>query len=189
MKRFRVMSLLCQEKEMIFRKATLGDIHDIMNIIVKAQTYFREQGIDQWQNGYPNDQIIKDDINDGNSYVLLVNDIILGTAAILFGIEKTYEVIYNGKWLSDGEYATLHRIAIDSNFWGLGLASTILRKAEKLCIENNINSLRVDTHEDNLPMQGLLKKNGYNYCGIIYLEDGSKRLAYEKMWERSQSAP
>lgn len=39
---------------MKFRKAAEKDINAIMNIINQAQNYFKEQGIDQWQNGYPN---------------------------------------------------------------------------------------------------------------------------------------
>ena len=57
----------------------------------------------------------------------------------------------------------------------------ILDKAEEMCKNIEINSIRIDTHEDNLPMQNLLKKNNYEYCGIIYLEDRSKRLAFEKV--------
>ena len=40
--------------------------------------------------------------------------------------------------------------------------------------------LRIDTHEKNLVMQNLVKKTGFSYCGIIYVDDGTKRLAYEK---------
>ena len=41
--------------------------------------------------------------------------------------------------------------------------------------------MRIDTHEENLGMQGLLKKLGYHHCGVIYLENNDKRLAFEKL--------
>jgi len=166
---------------MIFRKATETDLNPIMNIISQAQNYFKEQGIDQWQNGYPNRQTIKQDIENGNSYVLLKDDIIVGTVAIIPGVEKTYESIYNGEWKSTGEYVTIHRIAIDSRYKRLGFATMVLDKVEEMCKNMGINSIRIDTHEENLPMQNLLKKNNYEYCGIIYLEDKSERLAFEKI--------
>jgi len=166
---------------MKFRKAAEKDINAIMNIINQAQNYFKEQGIDQWQNGYPNRQTIRNDIENGNSYVLLKNDIVVGTVAIIPGIEKTYEAIYNGEWKSSGKYITIHRIAIDVRYKRLGFATMILDKAEEMCKKKDINSIRIDTHEENLPMQNLLQKNNYEYCGIIYLEDGSKRLAFEKL--------
>lgn len=135
---------------MIFRKATETDLNPIMNIISQAQNYFKEQGIDQWQNGYPNRQTIKQDIENGNSYVLLKDDIIVGTVAIIPGVEKTYESIYNGEWKSTGEYVTIHRIAIDSRYKRLGFATMVLDKVEEMCKNMGINSIRIDTHEENL---------------------------------------
>ncbi|NLN41975.1 MAG: GNAT family N-acetyltransferase [Clostridiales bacterium] len=166
---------------MEFRKAVETDLNAVMNIISQAQNYLKEQGIDQWQNGYPNRQTIINDIENGHSYVLLKDDIIVGTVAIIPGVEKTYESIYNGEWKSTGEYVTIHRIAIDSRYKRLGFATMILDKAEELCNSLGISSIRIDTHEENLLMQNLLQKNNYEYCGIIYLEDKSKRLAFEKV--------
>ncbi|WP_294378124.1 hypothetical protein [uncultured Clostridium sp.] len=62
-----------------------------------------------------------------------------------------------------------------------GLSHKILEYAENICLENNIHSIRIDTHEENIPMQNLLKRNQYKYCGIIYLDDGAKRIAFEKI--------
>lgn len=166
---------------MEFRKAVVTDANKIMDIIGQAQAYFKECGIDQWQDNYPNPQTIMKDIDNGNSYVLLKDDIIIGTVAIIFDIEKTYEPIYNGNWKSDLEYGVVHRIAIDSRHKGLGFASVILKNVEEICVSKAIRSVRVDTHENNLPMQKLLKKNGFEFCGIIYLEDGSRRMAFEKI--------
>ncbi|MGB3927108.1 MAG: GNAT family N-acetyltransferase [Caldicoprobacterales bacterium] len=166
---------------MNFRKAVMTDLNDIMNIISQAQQYLKKQGIDQWQNGYPNSHTIKNDIENENSYVLLKDGITVGTVAIIPGVEITYESIYNGDWKSSGDYVTIHRIAIDPKYKRLGFATMILDKAEEMCKNIEINSIRIDTHEDNLPMQNLLKKNNYEYCGIIYLEDRSKRLAFEKV--------
>jgi Acetyltransferase (GNAT) family. len=166
---------------MKFRRAVEADIENIMNIIKQAQAYFRDQGIDQWQNDYPNYQTIMNDIDNRNGYVLLKDNIVVGTVAVIFDGEKSYGSIYNGRWLSEGQYATIHRIAIHSQYKGLGLASVIMRNIEQICLGKGIKSIRVDTHEKNLSMQKLLQKNRFKYCGIIYLEDKSKRMAYEKL--------
>ena len=55
-----------------------------MKILKQAQNYLREQGIDQWQNNYPNKWVIKKDIDNNNSYVLLKDNIIIGTVAVIF---------------------------------------------------------------------------------------------------------
>lgn len=167
---------------MELRKAFKSDANSIMNIIKQAQDYFKEQEIDQWQDNYPNYETVCNDITNNYGYVLLKDNIIVGTAAVSFDGEKTYEHIYDGEWISDGEYVVIHRIAIDSKYKGKGLASLILENVEKICLEKNVHSIKIDTHRENLAMQKLLKKNGFKYCGIIYLEDGSERIAFEKIF-------
>lgn len=166
---------------MEFRKTTKKDIESIMKIINEAKEYFKENKINQWQDGYPDTKVIEEDIKNECSYVLLKDNNVVGTSVIDFGGEETYNSIYNGKWISNGKYAVIHRIAIDNNYKGLGIAAKIIKNAEKLCIKKGVESIRVDTHKDNISMQRLLKKNGFTYCGIIYLEDKSERVAFEKI--------
>lgn len=166
---------------MVFRKAIKTDVDNIMNIIRQAQAYFKEQGINQWQNNYPNVETICNDMNNKNSYVLLNDDNIIATVAVSFDGEKTYESIYEGQWITNGKFAVIHRIAVDNNYKGLGISSEIIKHIEKLCLSRDVQSIKADTHEENLSMQKLLKKNDFKYCGIIYLESGHKRVAFEKV--------
>ncbi|OOM76194.1 acetyltransferase (GNAT) family protein [Clostridium puniceum] len=166
---------------MEFRKAVEIDINNIMNIIKQAQVYFKEQGINQWQDNYPSIETISGDIADKNSYVLLKDNNIVATVAVSFDGEKTYEAIYEGEWISNNEYAVIHRIAVDNTYKGLGLSSQIIKNIEQLCFKKSVHSIKVDTHEENISMQKLLKKNKFQYCGIIYLANRSKRIAFEKI--------
>lgn len=169
---------------MDFRLARKEDIEKIMIIINKAQDHLKSQGIDQWQNGYPNKDTIEKDIDAGNFYVLVEENEILGITALIFGEDITYKKIYEGKWLTNGEYAVIHRMAVDLNKKRKGLASKILSEVEKTTIANSIYSIKVDTHRDNKAMQNFLKKNDFKYCGIIYLKDGNERLAFEKILDK-----
>lgn len=166
---------------MELRKSIEKDIPAIMNIIKDAQKYFRNQGIPQWMNNYPNPEVIKNDIDNGYSYVLLKDEKIVATAAVSFDGEKTYDVIYDGQWLGSGDYAVIHRIAVDSELKGQGLSSIIIKNLEEICLNRGVKSIKVDTHRTNLSMQKMLKKNGFQYCGIIYLEDKAERFAFEKL--------
>ncbi|GAA0076507.1 GNAT family N-acetyltransferase [Clostridium sp. CTA-5] len=166
---------------MEFRKSVESDANSIINIIKQAQEYFSKKGINQWQNNYPNIETIRNDISNKNSYILIKDNNIIGTAMLSFDGEKTYENIYDGEWVSDNKYAVVHRIAIDNNYKGLGIAKLIIENIEKICLNKNIHSIRIDTHKDNISMQTMLKKNGFKYCGIIYLEDKSERIAFEKI--------
>ena len=165
---------------MIFRKSTEKDLKNIMEIIKEAKEFLKANKVDQWQSGYPNEESILLDIEKGYSYVLEENEIILGTTALSFDGEKTYDQIYEGEWLSFGEYGVIHRIAVNMNSKIKGLGTEIIKRCEKICLEQGIRSIKIDTHEDNLTMQKLLEKNNFKYCGIIYLEGNIKRVAFEK---------
>lgn len=166
---------------MEFRKARASEINDIMHMIRQAQEYLKDSGINQWQNNYPNSDTIKNDINNDHSYVLVDHNKTVATAAVSFDGEKTYDKIYNGQWITNKDFAVIHRIAVDNSYKGLGLSSEIIENVEQLCISKGIFSIKVDTHSENIPMQRLLKKNVFQYCGVIYLEDGGERIAFEKI--------
>jgi GNAT superfamily N-acetyltransferase len=165
---------------MELRKSTLNDHPKIMEIIRQAQAYMKENNLDQWQDGYPDEDIIRKDMEKGCSYVLVHKGILAGTAAVIFDGEKTYEKIYDGEWLTTGDYAVVHRVAVSSVYRNTGAAMIMMKHIEELCIRRGIHSIKIDTHEDNKPMRKFLSKYGFQYCGIIYLEDGCKRLAFEK---------
>ncbi len=165
---------------MEFRKANLEDLNGIMDIIKKAQDQFKRDGIDQWQNNYPNREIIKEDIEKDESYILSKDGKIIGTMFFSFGGEPDYDTIYDGRWISNDKFAVVHRVAVDLDLKGQGLASIMLEKAFQICKEKAFPSIKVDTHRENKAMQRLLEKNGFTLCGLIYLKDGGERLAFEK---------
>lgn len=164
-------------------KATKKDLTSIMAIIGDAQEYLKDQNIDQWQNDYPNNDIIINDILNKESYLVKSNsDNVIATAMFSTRLEPTYKVI-DGKWISSNSdrYGVIHRMAIAKKNRRSGVSKFIFKTFETFLKKNNIKSMRIDTHVDNTGMQNLLIKLNYNYCGIIYLENGDLRLAYEKL--------
>jgi GNAT superfamily N-acetyltransferase len=166
---------------MEFRKADFSELDSIMKIVHQAQSFLKKLNINQWQNGYPTREIVAQDIANGNAYLLTDDSKVMAVVTILFAREPTYDVIYEGKWLTEGEYSVVHRLAVDSHFKGKGIATGVLEEIDRMTLQKGIHSIKVDTHEDNIPMQKLLKKNGFVYCGVIYLADGNKRIAFEKL--------
>lgn len=165
---------------MKFRKSKTSDVKSIMKIVSQAQAFFKDQGIDQWQNGYPNEDTIMNDIKNAESYVLVKDDEVVATSMVTFKEEPSYESIYEGQWLSNNKYATIHRVAVCNTHKGLGLSTEMIKYIEKRCIDHDVHSIKVDTHKENIPMQKALKKNGFEYCGIIYVDGSSERIAFEK---------
>ena len=159
---------------MTIRKTRKNEVDILMEIYASARKFMRENGNpDQWINGYPSREIIEKDISDGHSYAVEENGEIIGTFFFKKGVDKTYLRIYDGEWLNDDEYGVIHRIAM--KYRGRNIASKIY----SYCFDI-VKSLRIDTHRQNIPMQNSLVKNGFRYCGIIYLESGDERIAYQK---------
>ena len=163
---------------MILQKAAYSELPVIWNILQQAIEQRKQDGSDQWQNGYPNEQTVHDDISNGYGYVLINNHAIIAYAAIIFGIEQAYEEII-GKWLTNGDYAVVHRVAVSNAVKGKGIATLLFKAIEDLCIEQKVYSIKVDTNFDNLPMLRILDKLNYTYCGEIFFS-GAARKAYEK---------
>lgn len=163
--------------------STSSNIHNILQIINDAKVYLKSKDIDQWQNGYPNQTQIEQDIANNESYVL-INDENQVIATSMFSIrpEPTYKLI-DGEWkIKESEkYGVIHRLAIDKNYRKKGIASYVLKEFHQKLMKQQIRSLKIDTHEDNHEMQYLVKKLGYVYCGIIFTEYNAKRFAFEKV--------
>ncbi len=159
---------------MKIRHATIEELPALLAIYDHARAYMREQGNPtQWAGGYPNESILREDISLRRLYVCEENGELLGVFCYFYGEDPTYLRIYNGNWLNDAPYGVLHRIAVASH--RKGVASFCYDYCFSRC-----KNLKIDTHRDNIPMQKSLAKNGFSYCGIIYLASGDERLAYQK---------
>lgn len=160
--------------------AKYSHLLDIMKIIGDAQSFLKSMAIDQWQDNYPDQSVIINDIAANEGFIITHNQVIVAYAMISFRKEPSYEIIYDGKWLNNEPYAVLHRMAVSESYRNQGVAQFILNELEIMSLKNNLLNIRVDTHVENLPMRKLLTKNGYLYCGTIYLTNGNKRIAFQK---------
>lgn len=164
---------------MQIRKARPEDLGIILKIYEDARIFMAQHGNPrQWGNAnWPPRTLIENDILLGKSYVCEEEGRVIAVFYYDFGkdIEKTYDVIREGQWKDDSPYGVVHRIATDHSKKGIG--SFCINWAFSQC-----NHLRIDTHPDNTVMQGMLRKLGFDYCGIIdIVEDNDPRLAFEKI--------
>jgi hypothetical protein len=168
---------------MKLRKADNSDVTSIWEILQQAIEQRRQEGSEQWQNGYPNQQTVYDDIANGYGYVITESNVIIAYAAIIFGIEPAYTEI-KGQWLTNQDYVAVHRVATLNSAKGKGVATMLFKLLEDLSIEHDVFSIKVDTNFDNIPMLKILEKSGYSYCGEIFF-GGALRKAYEKVLKQA----
>lgn len=164
---------------MIIRKTRMEELDEVMRIYAHAAEYMAQTGNpNQWRNGYPSRELIAADIQQGVSYVADVNGSIEAVFMYFEGADASYSRIDNGAWHVPGPYAVFHRIASAGRMRGIG------RQCIAWCASqaevHGCSSLRADTHMDNKVMQHVLQQSGFFYCGVVYLEDGAPRLAYER---------
>ena len=184
---------------MVIRPAVPADLPALRPVFEAAKATMRADGnLDQWSApGFPPDDLLLRDIARGGGYVILCdkispraslgrddNTVISCDAgggvekspvayfALLPSPEPTYEFI-DGAWLTDEPYGVIHRIASYPDVHGVFSAIIDFAAAR-------YPHLRIDTHRDNRIMQHVIAAAGFTPCGIIWLPDGTERLAYER---------
>ncbi|MFI3261630.1 MAG: GNAT family N-acetyltransferase [Rikenellaceae bacterium] len=161
---------------MIIELATKSDLKCIMEIYQSAIQYMNANGNpNQWINGYPGEDVVINDIDLKQLYLCKnEQNEIVAVFCYFVGEEETYSEIYEGQWMNNNPYGVIHRIA--SN----GKVKRIADYCINWCFTKHPN-MKIDTHEDNITMQNVIKRCGFQYCGIIKCSNGSLRLAYQKI--------
>ena len=163
----------------MFRKAATEDLPEVLGIYAGARKFMREHGNpNQWKDSSPSEDQLREDIPAGRLYVCEIGSRIQAVFAFIPGVDPTYLKI-DGAWRNDEPYAAVHRVASRGE---------IPRMADRIfdwCFERCEN-IRVDTHEDNIPMQRAIERNGFVRCGIIYIADGSPRIAYHGIRRKTE---
>ncbi len=169
---------------MHIRQATHTDIDGLLSLFDEARGTIAALGIDQWQDGYPSREVVFDDIEKGRSFIVDCDGQVGGTFVIVDDGEPTYDRIYDGHWETGDDnqrYLAIHRVAVAVAKRGCGISTAILDYAAQTASDCGFSSLRIDTHQGNVVMRRMLEKHGFTYCGIIFLQSGAERVAYEKV--------
>lgn len=154
------------------RRAALQDLSRIEEIYAHARAFMARNGNPtQWGTTEPPREMLLEDIEKGDLYVICEEQQIHGVFAFLLGNDPTYSNIYEGSWRSSKPYGTIHRVAGDGSH---GIVKTAVEYGKSI-----ISHLRIDTHQDNRIMQQAVQKQGFQRCGIIYVSDGTPRIAYD----------
>ena len=160
--------------EYTVRKATWEDLPVIERLYANARKFMAETGNpNQWGTTHPPKDQLVEDIRQGDLYVVSNDGRLCGVFAFFLGEDPTYGEIFEGAWYSDEPYGTIHRIASDGSH---GIFPAALDWCKK-----QIAHIRIDTHHDNKVMQHVVEKHGFSRRGIIYIGDGTPRIAYERI--------
>jgi ribosomal protein S18 acetylase RimI-like enzyme len=164
---------------MRLRQATENDLPALTELVRRVVPLMRASGNLQWDENYPNETVLRRDINLDQLWIAEVDGSIAGVAAVTMDQEHDYAQV---GWDIEEPAIVVHRLAVDPAFRGLGAAGALMQKAEEVAIERSITVLRVDTNTQNEATQRLFPKLGYQLAGEISLafRPGLRFLCYEK---------
>lgn len=159
-------------------------IDRMCEITAQAKRQLKGLGLDQWQKGYPSREVWLDDIEKGCTYLAVEKGEVLGIFAFQTTPDPSYYEI-EGNWLTEGDYAAMHRVCVADESKGKGVAGKMFARGFEMAERLGFPSVRIDTHPGNLPMQRALEKAGFVRCGMVRLaegpETGAPRIAFEKI--------
>ena len=165
---------------MIIRKANKEDLENIMKMYKSCVTGMLENGIDQWDDTYPNTEIISEDLNVGTYYVSEMDGAIIGGINIDKNQDDTYLAL---DWEDKSDsFLVVHRLGVKEEFWNKKIGKDLMLFTEKLVIEKGFKSIRLDTYSGNPKAMEFYRRLGYTELGTIDLKpDKDKYYCFEKI--------
>ena len=122
----------------------------------------------QWDEKYPTEDLILEDIKKGELYIEKENEEIMMVACINENQHPTYQ---NIKWSFEGRVLSIHRLAVNPNFQNRGLAKKMMQFLEQMCLKKNYSGIRLDTFVGNKIAIDFYVKLGYNQLKTVQFKN------------------
>ncbi len=169
---------------MTIRRGVAGDVPAVMELVRRVVPGMRAGGNLQWNEEYPNAAVFERDVELGQMWVVEIDGRLGGVAAVTTDQDPEYA---DAGWDITELAIVVHRVAVDPELRGKGIAAALMAQAEVVARERGIGVLRVDTNTENAATQRLFPKLGYSLAGEISLgfRPGLRFLCYEKRLETS----
>ena len=165
---------------MIIRKANKEDLENIMKMYKSCVKGMLENDIDQWDESYPNAEIIMEDLIAQTYFVSLEDGVIIGGINIDKNQDDTYLAL-DWKDKSDS-FLVVHRLGVKEEFWNKNIGKDLMLFTEKLVIEKGLNSIRLDTYSGNPKAMEFYRRLGYSELGTIDLKPNKDKYhCFEKI--------
>lgn len=144
------------------------ELDDILALTRACGKHMRENGIDQWDENYPDRASLERDIETNTLFAYRENDAVLGIVVLNETQDPEYCDIQWSTAESDRNIV-VHRLAVSPEHQGKGIARKIMDFAEEWAKENKYDAIRLDTFSQNPRNQRFYKNRGYTELGSVYL--------------------
>ena len=159
---------------MNYSKATIDQLDEVFSVFKNAIINMEKQGIHQWDEIYPDKQIISEDIEKETMFIGKEGKKIAVCFVLCEDCDEAYK---NGKWqYPDSRFNVLHRICVDPAFQNKGIAAETIKYIENLCKSQGYDSIRLDCFTENPYSRKLYDKAGYSVVGYADWRKGRFEL-------------
>lgn len=158
-----------------YRKATSDEVFKIYQHYVRVICFMQENGIDQWDNLYPNPADIAADIAAED---LIVGEDESGKLVCTFAVNRECEEEYDAcPWgYPDEPYIVVHRLAVNPEYHRQGVAKNAMVLVETKAKEKGIRTIRLDTFTGNPAGAALYESLGFKIIGYAYWRKGKFQI-------------
>lgn len=154
---------------MTIRKCKIDELGIVMELIKESVQDMQARGLDQWDEIYPNTEVISNDIFEGNLYVY-AKEKIAGIIVLNEHQDKEYQEV---NWILPNERPmVIHRLCIHPNYQSKGIARAMVSFAEEFAKSQQYLSIRLDTFSENDKACRLYEKLGYKNVGTVTFRKG-----------------
>ncbi len=154
---------------MNIRTGRMEDLEEIMALIARCVTVMQAGGSDQWDDQYPNREVIGEDLQRGTLFAAEGEGRILGIVVLDESQAEQYQTI---SWKQDeGPHLMMHRLAVDPEAQGQGVARKLIAFSEEYAMREGYTSLRLDTYAKNTAALKLYQGLGYDLRGEVNFPD------------------
>ena len=144
-------------------KATAGDRDAIVALVYAVVERLNQSGIPQWDEAYPNETDVDDDLAKHQLYIARNGEKIAGIITLNKESDPAYQ---NGTWEYNGpDYWVVHRQCVSPDMQGQGIGRQMMDLAETMLRESGVKSLRLDAFSQNPHALRLYQKLGYRVAG------------------------
>jgi GNAT superfamily N-acetyltransferase len=153
----------------MIRKAHTSEVDTLTDLVSKCGKHMRENGIQQWLEGYPNREIIEADVEEGTVFVLEEDGKIKSMVVLNEKQDPEYQEL---DWLTNSKSKNLvvHRLATFPKYQGQGLGSKMMSFAEDYARKNKYDSIRLDTFSQNKGNIKYYENKAYTKIGAVNLK-------------------
>ncbi len=165
------------ENKLTIRKACLNDLDIVVQLFNNAIQNMNDNNIPQWDEMYPNKEILEEDILNQEMIVGVIGDEIVSAAVI----NEDYDEEYNdARWnYPDASFIVIHRFCVNPTCQNQGIGTKTLRSVEEYVHNQEIQSIRLDAFSLNPKALHMYEKAGYVKTGEANWRKGLFYL-YEK---------